>query len=89
MFPFINLGWIPGYLQTCGNMLRQHSETHRSPTIEEKEYFAAVMKYVDMHPRRLTILSDLHNVSRIMADSFTEGETPEECYSKILDSYGI
>lgn len=84
MFPFINLGWIPGYLQTCEMLRRRYAKQH-SPSMSQEEYFAKVMKYVDMHPQRQHILSDLHAISKIMADNYDSGKCPEECYANILD----
>ena len=55
--------------------------------MSQEEYFAKVMKYVDMHPQRQHILSDLHAISKIMADNYDSGKCPEECYANILELY--
>lgn len=84
----INTGWIPGYLQTCGEMLRQHYANKRNiQKLTEQEYFQAVMKYVDMHPKRDIIYSDLQQDAHILAECYDEGHTPEYCYAQILNLY--
>ena len=35
----INTGWIPGYLQRCGEMLREHYKNkHSRQTLSETEF---------------------------------------------------
>lgn len=86
----INLGWIPGYLQTCGNMLR-HSMSNNSSyrSAEVDSYGKKVMALMDADPMASVLYSDLHSVSKIMADCEYEGKTPEYCYQQIRQSYGL
>ena len=84
----INTGWIPGYLQRCGEMIREHYKNKRNKqTLSEPEYFNRVMKYVDMHPKRDEILSDLKVDAHILAECYEEGHTPEYCYAQLLKLY--
>ena len=83
----INTGWIPGYLQRCGEMLREHYKNKRKQTLSETEYFNRVMKYVDMHPNRDEILSDLKVDAHIIAECYEEGHQPEYCYAQLLKLY--
>ena len=84
----LNIGWIPGYLQTCGKMLRNYYKNKRNrQTLSEHEYFMRVMKYVDMHPKRAEILSDLKADSLILAYCYEEGHSPEYCYAQLLKLY--
>lgn len=45
------------------------------------------MKYVDMHPKRDEILSDLKADAHILADCYEEGHPPEYCYAQLLKLY--
>ena len=83
----INTGWIPGYLQRCGEMLREHYANRNRQPLSETEYFNRVMKYVDMHPKRDEILSDLKVDAQILAECYEEGYPPEYCYSQLLKLY--
>lgn len=84
----INTCWIPGYLQCCGEMLREHYKNKRNKqTLSETEYFNRVMKYVDMHPKRDEILSDLKVDAHILAECYEEGHPPEYCYAQLLKLY--
>ena len=87
MCMIINTGWIPGYLQHCGEMLREHYKNKRKQTLSETEYFNRVMKYVDMHPNRDEILSDLKVDAHILAECYEEGHQPEYCYAQLLKLY--
>lgn len=87
MFPFINLGWIPGYLQTCSMMQQLRNKRHQSLSVDE--FGQKVMSYIDRHPRRDYIYSHALELSKLFAESYDNGETPEECYSKILNLYGV
>ena len=84
---FLNVGWIPGYLQRCGELLRQHyAKQARVQKYTKEAYFNKVMRFVDRHPRKNEILSDVR-VSQILANCYEEGHTPEYCYAQILEMY--
>ena len=85
----INLGWIPGYLQTCGNMLRNSMSNYSHRSAEVDSYGKKVMALMDADPMASILYSDLHSVSKIMADCEYEGKTPEYCYQQIRQSYGL
>ena len=85
----INLGWIPGYLQTCGNMLRNSMSHSSYNSAEVDSYGKKVMALMDADPMASILYSDLHSVSKIMADCEYEGKTPEYCYQQIRQSYGL
>ena len=85
----INLGWIPGYLQTCGNMLRHSKSNSSYRSAEVDSYGKKVMALMDADPMASILYSDLHSVSKIMADCEYEGKTPEYCYQQIRQSYGL
>ena len=85
----INLGWIPGYLQTCGNMLRNSMSNSSYRSVEVDSYGKKVMALMDADPMASILYSDLHSVSKIMADCEYEGKTPEYCYQQIRQSYGL
>lgn len=87
MFPFINLGWIPGYLQTCSMMQQLRNKHHQSLSVDE--FGQKVMSYIDRHPRRDYIYNHTLELSKLFAECYDNGETPEECYSKILNLYGV
>jgi hypothetical protein len=88
----INLGWIPGYLMTLGNMVRKAKTDstyypYRSEHVDN--YGKKVMLLMDADPMASILYSDLHSVSKIMADCEYEGKTPEYCYQQIRQSYGL
>lgn len=87
----INLGWIPGYLQTCGRMLQNSYKSNVSTCISGDTiiYGKKVMALMDSDPMASILYSDLHSVSRIMAECEFEGKTPEYCYQQIRKSYGL
>lgn len=87
MFPFINLGWIPGYLQTCSMMQQLRNKRHQSLSLEE--FGQNVMSYIDRHPKSDYIYSHALELSKLFSKCYDNGETPEECYSKILNLYGV
>lgn len=87
MFQFINLGWIPGYLQTCSMMQQLRNKRHQSLSVDE--FGQKVMSYIDRLPRRDYIYSHTLELSKLFSESYDNGETPEECYSKILNLYGV
>lgn len=88
MFPFINLGWIPGYLQTCGRMQQQQLRNKRHQSLSVDEFGQRVMSYIDRLPRRDYIYSHTIELSQLFSECYDNGETPEECYSKVLNLYG-
>ena len=84
----LNTGWIPGYLQRTGEMLREYYKNKRNrQKLTETEYFHRVMKFVDRHPKRDEILSDLKADSHIIAECYEEGHSPEYCYAQLLKLY--
>ena len=87
MFPFINLGWIPGYIQTCSMMNKLRNKRHQSLSVDE--FGQKVMSYIDRHQSRDYIYNHTLELSKLFAESYDNGETPEECYSKILNLYGV
>lgn len=89
MFPFINLGWIPGYLQTCSMIKQQKTRNKRHQSLSVDEFGQKVMGYIDRHPRRDYIYSHKLELSKLFSECYDNGETPEECYSKILNLYGV
>lgn len=90
---FINLGWIPGYLQTCGQMLHQHYKNlNNQPTIISpsiQDYFEKVIALMDNHPKYKLLYSDLNYVSKIMAECQSNNKTAEECFEEILKYYDL
>lgn len=91
MFPMINLGWIPGYLQNTGKMLNDHYKSKASTYVsgDTITYGKKVMALMDSDPMASILYSDLHSVSKIMADCEYKGKTPEYCYQQIRKSYGL
>lgn len=89
MFPFINLGWIPGYLQTCSRMQQQQLRNKRQQSLSVDEFGQTVMSYIDRHPRRDFIYRNTLDLSKLFAECYDNGETPMMCYKKILDIFGV
>ena len=70
-------------------MQQQQLRNKRHQSLSVDEFGQKVMCYIDRHPRRDDIYSHTLELSKLFSECYDNGETPEECYSKILNLYGV
>ena len=70
-------------------MQQQQLRNKRHQSLSVDEFGQKVMCYIDSHPRRDYIYSHTLELSKLFSECYDNGETPEECYSKILNLYGV
>ena len=70
-------------------MQQQQLRNNRHQSLSVDECGQKVMCYIDRHPRRDYTYSHTLELSKLFYECYDNGETPEECYSKILNLYGV
>lgn len=68
-------------------MQQLRNKRHQSLSVDE--FGQKVRGCIDRHPRRDYIYSHTLELSKLFSEFYDNGETPEECYSKILNLYGV
>ena len=70
-------------------MQQQQLRNKRHQSLSVDEFGKKVMGYIDRHPNRDYIYSHTMELSQLFSECYDNGETPEECYSKVLNLYGV